>query len=511
MNLSELCRRSAMRSAGAVAVVAPNGDLRYSELDVLANKVANALKELGVRQGDRVGLWLEKSVEAVAAMQAVLRLGAAYVPIDSFSPVSRVTTILADCAVAALITGSARLAHLPVSALVPSLLVDTGAIAERACLQLNWPEVLRQSANHSSPEIKPDDLAFILYTSGSTGVPKGVCIRHRNALAVVNWATAELRSVPEDVFSNHAPFHFDLSVLDFYVAFAVGASVCLVPESMSYKPTELVEFIEQNRITIWYSVPSALILMIEEGGLPKHALPSLRAVLFAGEPFSLKYLRRLYRHLPQARLLNFYGPTETNVCTFYEVTGRELEGAASIPIGKACSGDRVWARRPDGTTAQPGEEGELMVAGESVMLGYWGQPALGEAPYATGDWVQALPDGNYFYLGRRDHMVKVRGHRIELGEIETALESHPNVTAAATIVVGEGLAARLVAFVAGADHSRPSFLEMKKHSAARLPRYMIPDDFRFLPKLPYNRNGKIDRARLNVLAEAYRRPLPAGH
>jgi len=501
MILNQLLRRSVASSPHSVAIVAANGGLTYSELDTLANKIANALSELGVRQGDRVAIWLEKSAETVAAMQAVLRLGAAYVPIDPFSPASRVATILNNCKVAAVISREARSIQLPEPSAFPLLLVDATEIEKGGSKRLSWPEVLRQSEDFAPPEISPDDLAFILYTSGSTGVPKGVCIRHRNALAFINWVMAELRPAPADVFSNHAPFHFDLSVLDLYVAFAVGATVCLISEGLSFTPGELVEFIERNRITIWYSVPSALILMMEEGGLLDRPLPSLKAVLFAGEPFSLKYLRQLYRHLPQARFLNLYGPTETNVCTFYEVKGNEIANAASIPIGQACSGDVVWARKPDGAVAEPGEEGELMVSGESVMLGYWGQPVLGDQPYATGDLVQLLADGNYLYLGRRDQMVKIRGYRIELGEIEAALETHPNVAAAAAVVSGDGIKARLVAFLACGGRPEPTFLDMKRHSAERLARYMIPDDFRFLPKLPYNRNGKIDRSALKVMAE----------
>jgi acyl-coenzyme A synthetase/AMP-(fatty) acid ligase len=356
----------------------------------------------------------------------------------------------------------------------------------------------------------------------------------------VEWASQTLEATAADRFANHAPFHFDLSVLDLYVAFHAGAATYLIPDEASYIPEHLVSFLIQEAITMWYSVPSVLILMIEQGGLLDVPPLSLRAILFAGEAFPIKHLRRLYQHwgpregrdlsssyttgnklsdvqipsgLPPSigaqftvsplgiapvipapiRFFNLYGPTETNVCTYYEVTHLPESWNKPVPIGKACSGDRVWAQKEDGTTAQAGEEGELMVVGPTVMVGYWGQPAYGDKPYATGDLVRLQDDGNYVYVGRRDQMVKVRGHRIELGDIEAALEDHPAIHEAAVTVTATGLEARLVAFVVPANGVIPSLLEMKRHCAERLPRYMIVDEVHTLSALPRTRNGKIDR------------------
>jgi clorobiocin biosynthesis protein CloN4 len=316
----------------------------------------------------------------------------------------------------------------------------------------------------------------------------------------VDWAVAELAPEPADRFANHAPFTFDLSVLDLYAAFAAGASVHLIPAELSYAPVQLVEFLYRQQISVWYSVPSALALMMRQGGLLERPAPeALRTVLFAGEPFPIVQLRALAAWIPQGRLLNLYGPTETNVCTYHEVAPADLDRDRPVPIGIAASGDKVWAQRADGAVAGPGEEGEVVVDGPTVMLGYWGQPRPA-GPYHTGDFARVRPDGSFDYLGRRDHMVKVRGHRIELGEVESVLAQHTDVAEAATVVVGDGVDARLVAFVVPHAGRQPGPLALRQHSAERLPRYMIADELHVLPGLPRTENGKIDRRALAARA-----------
>jgi L-proline---[L-prolyl-carrier protein] ligase len=453
-----------------------------------------------VRKGDRVGIWLEKSTKTVAAMQGVLRLGAAYVPVDPQSPDSRAYSIYEDCRVSALVTTRPRADAIRVEALadVPALIVgdDAGNNATR------WADLAARSAEPLDDAfVQAHELAYILYTSGSTGKPKGVCISHRNALAFVEWAIADLRATARDRFSNHAPFHFDLSVLDLYGAFLAGARVSLVPEGVSYSARRLVEFMCANEITIWYSVPSVLILMMDSGGLQE--LPKLptHTIIFAGEVFPIKHVRTLRRRWPDLRLLNYYGPTETNVCTAFEVHAIPDEQLKPVPIGTASSGDRVWAAREDGSEAAAGEPGELLVEGPTVMLGYWGKPAHGPGPYHTGDIVVQLADGNYDFQGRKDHQVKLRGHRIELGEIEAALLAYPNVKEAAVVVAGDGPKGRLVAFVVSSGGQKPSLLSIKRHCADRLPNYMIVDKVTTLDDLPRTPNGKIDRLKLKQTAE----------
>jgi amino acid adenylation domain-containing protein len=496
VRLERLIAESALRHPERPAIKDEDGELNYGELDALAARAARALTELGVRRGDRVAVWVNKSTQAVAAMQGAIRIGAAYVPVDSMSPAIRAATIMRDCRVRALVAPADRARSVLDADLggVRLLATDCGA-AEMAWSDLDQLDEAPQHDRGSE-----DDLAYILYTSGSTGVPKGVCISHRNAMAFIEWAAGEVGARPDDRFSNHAPFHFDLSVFDLYAAFLSGARVAIVPEHRAYVPEALVEFVVDERITVWYAVPSALILMVDQGGLLAEPRPALRAVVFAGEPYPIKQLRRLREGLPDIRLFNWYGPTETNVCTGYEVTEIAADRSVPVPIGHAVSGDRVWAAKDDGSEAAVGEEGELVVEGPTVSLGYWGGEPHADGPYRTGDMVRQQPDGEYVYVGRRDHMVKIRGHRVELGEVEAALLTHPDVEEAAVAAVGSGIEARLVAFVVA--RRELALLEVKRHCAERLPRRMIVDRVTLLEELPRTRNGKVDRLTLqNMTAE----------
>ncbi|MFF9765950.1 amino acid adenylation domain-containing protein [Streptomyces sp. NPDC014636] len=487
MTLHQLVIEAAARRPDAPAVSGPSGSLTYGELDVAADAIAARLVRQGVRHGDRVVLWAGKSPATVAAMQAVLRLGAAYVPVDGSSPVARVAAIARDCAARVVVTNHAR---------IPRIFAELAE--EVGYEELDGPYDHAPAVNAATA---PGDLAYILYTSGSTGTPKGVCLTHENARAFVDWAHHLLAPGEDDRFANHAPFAFDLSVLDLYVAFRAGASVHLIPPELSFAPMQLVEFLHRERISVWYSVPSALAVMMRHGGLLDRPAPqALHTVLFAGEPFPIAQLRDL-AGWTGARMMNLYGPTETNVCTFHEVTKADLDRDRPVPIGVAAGGDRVWAVRDDGAVAVAGEEGELVVDGPTVMSGYWGHPPQ-NGPYRTGDLVRVLPDGSFDYLGRRDHMVKIRGHRVELGEVESVLENHADVAEAAAVAVGEGVDTRLVAFVAPRSGRDLGVLALRQYLTQRLPRYLVADEVRLLSPLPRNGNGKIDRPALQARAGA---------
>lgn len=512
-----LCDSVALHSS-RVAVIEPDGGaISYAGLRELSDRLRDRLVALGVRPGDRVGMYLRKSIDAVAAIYGILKSGAAYVPVDPDAPAARNAYILHNCAVKVIIlekrfedrfsTEFFALGELP------SLLLLNGTGAGVPLTQmLDDAQVREPAAPVEDATVQPGDLAYILYTSGSTGKPKGVMLSHENAVSFVDWCSQVLEPAPDDRFSSHAPLHFDLSILDIHVALKHGATLVLIPEERGKDALHLAKLIAEQKISIWYSAPSILSLMAQFGDLPNHDCSSLRAVLFAGEVFPVKHLRTLCSQLPKPRYFNLYGPTETNVCTYYDVVPPvPAERTTPYPIGKVCEHLRGKVVGEHDVPVQPGEEGELCISGPGVMQGYWSLPVRtaesflvdedGTRWYRTGDIVVEQTDGNYIYRGRRDRMVKRRGYRVELGEIEAGLYQHPTIEEAAVVAVPDAEAGvRITAFLRSKGVDRASLIELKRFCASRLPLYMIPDQFTWLDALPRTSTDKTDYQQLKGLA-----------
>jgi amino acid adenylation domain-containing protein len=502
--------------------------LSYGALDDLTNRLANVLIAHGVARGERVGIYVSKSLASVVSLFAVLKAGACYVPLDPRAPSQRLAFIIRDSGIKVLLTNSLKAKDLasmfpdncPLNAAV---FVDCDDSMENALPPSSMPievETVPWSKVVSQPSTPLDhrlaietDTALILYTSGSTGNPKGVMISHRNSLTFVNWAAECVGLTPEDRVSNHAPLHFDLSTFDIFSSCKAGATVILVPEDASTFPGQLVQLIERERITVWYSVPTVLTLMALYGNIRSHDLSCLRTIIFAGEVFPTKHLRKLMNALPQVRYLNWYGPTETNVCTSYEVTQLHPERTEPVPIGKACANSDVFAVDQSGQKVkQPGQEGELYVRGPALMQGYLGQPEktakvlvknpfnplFHELVYKTGDIVKLDADGNYCYIGRQDGMVKTRGYRVELGEVESALYQHPAIGEVAVVAVPDELGGNLLgAVIRLNDGAALSREEVRAFCNEKLPSYMIPDIVEFRASIPKTSTGKTDRVTLS--------------
>ena len=515
--LHQYLRDSAAANPGATAVIDRGRTLSYEELDTRSGRLAGLLVDLGVARGDRVGFYLDKSLESVIAIFGILKAGAAYVPFDSNAPAARLGYIAANAGIRHLLTGVEKAAEW-------TRLVECGADLETLVVLNGEPDAgdapsavrcIGRAAlekHHPAPPSEGAiayDLAYILYTSGSTGNPKGVMLSHQNAMAFVEWAVDEVGVAPTDRLSSHAPFHFDLSIFDIFAAVKAGAALILVPPEASFFPVDVASFIRDQEITIWYSVPSILAMLTQRGALETGDFPKLRTLLFAGEVFPTKFLRRLMGFLPHVAFYNLYGPTETNVCTYYRVPELPSEQTEPIPIGRAIANDEVFAVTPDGTPAKRGEEGELYVRGATVMQGYWADPGRsaaalvanplvdpavpgGDLVYRTGDLVCELPDGSYKFLGRRDHQIKSRGYRIELGDIESAMYAHPDVVECAVVAVPDELISnRIKAFaVVRNGLTRASLV---RFCATRIPKYMIPESIDIWDELPKTSTGKIDR------------------
>ena len=524
--LQRLLTEAAARLPQRPAVASDGCVLTYQELDRLSNKVARALLRLGVAPGDRVGILAPKSAAAVIGVYGALKAGACYVPLDPKAPAGRLSHIVRDSGAAVIVADEARRSQ--AAALVGSVPRPPGVMVasvpgrpggEEAAVApaqgaaiVPWAAVAGESAEPlAEARAIETDLAYILYTSGSTGTPKGVMISHRNSLTFVEWAAAAAGLSEQDRVCSPAPLHFDLSVFDIFAACQAGACLTVLPGEAATFPVSIARWLEAERISVWYSVPSVLTLLACYGSLEQVDLSALRTVIFAGEVFPPKHLARLMAELPHPRYLNWYGPTETNVCTAFEVPPG-WAGDRPAPIGKACANTEVFAVTSEGhRVSGPGEVGELYVRGPSLMRGYWGQSAKtsealvgnplrtgsDELVYRTGDLVTLEPEGNYAYLGRRDSMVKIRGYRIELGEVEATLYRHPAIREAAVLPVSdELLGSRLRAVVTADGAGNLTREEVLVHCQRWLPGYMVPDIVEFREGLPRTSTGKVDRAGL---------------
>ena len=510
--LQQLLTKSAKAYPDKPAVWARGRSITYRELDQRSNQLAHLLRERGVQKGDRIGLFFPKAVESIVSMLGVLKAGAVYVPLDPHAPPDRVGYIIGNCGIQILITNAERL-----SALAPEVVETLQCCilteGERSGAGLiAWSALAGFPATHA-PKVTlvETDLAYILYTSGSTGRPKGVMLTHQNALTFVEWCAEEFQVRSQDRLSNHAPLHFDLSVFDVYNTLEAGATVYLITEDLALFPMSLANFIETQQLTIWYSVPSALMLLLLHGRLTPEKLKSLRVILFAGEVFPMKYLRQLAEISTGSDLYNLYGPTETNVCTYHKVERERLGTLDKLPIGIACANTECFSVTPEGQLAKPGEPGELFVRGPSVTNGYWADPEktkrmvvrnhfqehFEEKMYRTGDIVNLREDGNYYFQGRRDSQIKSRGYRIELGEIESALLSHPDVREACVLAVpDEVIGNRIRAIVVPHGPGSLGVLQLQHYCAGRLPKYMIPEIIDLYNELPKTSTGKINRVKL---------------
>ncbi|WNJ95181.1 D-alanine--poly(phosphoribitol) ligase [Vibrio ruber] len=452
---------------------------RYAQLGHRVLQIAAALQQMGLsRQG--ILLNLPKSPDTVAAIYAVWLTDNHYIPVDFSQPESRIQRII----------DIAR----------PELIIDQDWLDSLDYQQISVAAIEDfQTFTHS--------LAAVLYTSGSTGQPKGVQLTHEMLNFFIEWAIDDIELQAEDTLSNHASFAFDLSTFDLFAAASVGACVWIIQESEQKNCPALIEGIAQHQVTVWYSVPSILAMMEKSGLLNQDVTASLRRVIFAGEAYPIAAFRQLLVHLPQhCRISNWYGPTETNVCTAYTIDRDRLSQLSHIPIGYPLSGLQGEIEDDAGQRYQipdcVGISGELLISGPCVTPGYLNAPESRQTAlhakqcHATGDRVEMTQDG-LIYRGRIDDMVKINGYRVELGEIESALYQHPAIQQVALFVELGELSQQLVMVAVLKDpEAKLSLLAIKQFLREKLPAYMLPQKLVITDQLPMNANGKVDRRRL---------------
>jgi amino acid adenylation domain-containing protein len=510
--LHQLLSASAAKYPDKVAVVFKDQSLTYTQLDLETNRLANQLIKLGVQKGDRVSIYLDKSLYSIISLYGILKAGAAYVPIDPMAPVKYINYIISKCGIKFLLTFREKIKNIgkafPEGSPLQNIIEMNGDSNQNidGVQLINWDET-KQSVPSTAPNANciEGDLAYILFTSGSTGNPKGVMISHRNSLTYVD-STHDFFEIREnDVLSNHPPLHFDMSVFDIFCAAKAGATLVVVPETTSIFPTKLAEFISDNKITVWNSVPSVLSLLATHQQLEDYDFSNVRLIQFAGEVFPIKYLRRLMEVIPQAQYYNVYGQTEANSSTYYLIDKLPDNDKNPIPIGKTFPNFDVFAIDDDGKqVTKPGQKGEFYINAGSVAYGYWDDPErtkerfvknplkphLEEKVYRTGDLVTLDSDSNYIFAGRKDHMIKSRGYRVEIGQVETAI-----------LIPDELIGNRIAAVVVPMAQDRINKSDILKHCSKQLPRYMIPEIIEFSDSLPKTSSGKTDRRKLTDLIE----------
>lgn len=470
--------RDAYRCRGAA--------LSYAGLYDQARDLAATLTALGVVKGDRVAIAMTKGLEMPVAIQAIWMAGAAFVPLDPSAPSDRLAGVMATCDITVVI-GAQRDKRVLESLAERCAFTLIGAeINGAVCAQLAPAPATFQPAENTS-----DDIAYIMFTSGSTGAPKGMVHTHGSGRAFADMWAELYDLTQEDILFCTVPLHFDFSLADFLATPMRGACTELVPEPVQRFPASLAASLEDSRATIWSTVPFALVHLRERGAAETRDLSHLRWVIYGGEPFAPRQLAAI-REVIGAEISNSYGPAELNQVSAYTVP-RDHPVDQPIPIGEPTPQARF----------EVSADGELLVASASMMRGYWQRDDLnaqafveinGRRYYRTGDMVRQAEDGLWHFGGRADRQVKLRGYRIELDEVEQALSSHPAVSEAAAVLAADGDSLHgFVMLAPGADVPEG---DLRNHIQAQLPAYAVPGRLHVKPDLPRTGTGKINRRAL---------------
>ncbi|MGR4880860.1 amino acid adenylation domain-containing protein [Streptomyces sp. LARHCF249] len=503
----------ALRTPDAAAILTSDREVGYGELLHRAAAAARWLREGGVGRDELVGLVMHRGPEQIVGILATVLAGAAYLPVDAGLPAERQDYMLRDGRVRRVLTNADW--------------QDAGG--EREVMRLDVTDHGAGSGTHrvdGPPEVParlpgsdPDDLAYVLYTSGTTGAPKGVMVTHRNVANVVADCHKRFGIAPTDRFFAISAFNFDLSVWDVFGALSAGAALVMPDRDKAVDPAHWLDLCESAGVTVWNSVPAIVNLLHDQAVADAVVPPALRLVMMSGDrvpPALPAALRRLSADLD---VISLGGPTETTIWNILHPVGPDEDGSESIPYGRPNANNRAYVLDRDGLDAPDWVTGEICAAGTGLARGYWGDeertaerffhdPVRGERMYRTGDLGRMLPDGNISILGRSDFQIKVNGYRIEAGEVETRLVAVPGVAKA--VVAGQAGAqgARLVAHLVAAGENRPTDAELRDALRRDLPDYMVPTAVVWHVELPLTKNGKVDRSKLATAAVAAAAPAP---
>ena len=525
--LHDVFEEGRRENRGAPAVIHESGECySYEDLHARANQYAAYLKQAAtIQENPFVGIMGPINFESIAFVLGILRVGGVYVPLDDQSPPDRVDQIIDNTGLKTIgVFGKQMEKFCELYATRSD--VQLVVLDVDPCVAVGVGDSIQQedidrlsTCDHPLLHQVSDDLAYVLHTSGSTGVPKGIMLSHRNARTFVDWMHKEFEVCEQDVIASRAPFKFDLSVFDIFNTLKAGASlVCFdwnARRESGSRHEAYVALLAREQVSMLYTTPSTFITLMNKGGLNR-LQGSLRTCMYAGEPFPVPQLRKVMQCLPKTRFSNIYGPTETNIITYYWIDALP-EDTEAVPLGAVVDDTEILVVAEEGNRiCDPDEVGELWCRGGTVTSGYLGMPEKSAAclvqspfhPYPawfwrTGDFGRRDAEDVLHYHGRRDHMVKVLGFRIELGEVESALAAiealHQSVVVA---VPDEQYGNRLHCFYAAMPGVTITDDEVSQELARRIPEYMMPYAFHSRDVLPETSSGKIDRVRLQEEAQS---------
>jgi amino acid adenylation domain-containing protein len=507
----------------ARAVVLGNRQLTYSELYQWSNALARALQSQGCQPGDRVGLLLSKAPLAIASILGILKADCICVPLDVESPAARLAKILDNSEPRLLLvdtSGKRILRDLrshtaklsPIAAIKAASIERANTLPDEDSYVFGLDDILECSGEPMTYRNAPDEAAYLLYTSGSTGVPKGVAVTHNSVAHFIDWATRYFKFTPGDRISGHPPLHFDLSLFDIFGTFSSGAELHLVPASFNLSAADMSQFIRSSELTQWFSVPSALNYMAKFNTVRPGDFPDLKRILWCGEVLPTSTLRYWMERLPGVEFTNLYGPTEATIASSYYTVPALPGPNESIPIGRPCEGESLLVLDETLAPVTMDTIGQLYIGGVGLSPGYWkdeekSRAAFLQSPdgggrlYKTGDLAKVGRDGLIYFVGRADNQTKSRGYRIELGEIEAALNCIPDLKESAVVAIPtrEFEGSLICCAFAPVEGARVTIITLREALRGKLPNYMLPGRWLSLDRLPKNTNGKIDRPLLKEL------------
>ncbi|WP_406476369.1 amino acid adenylation domain-containing protein [Streptomyces platensis] len=500
VRLDALLARSARLHPDRTALEGAGESWTYAQLDRAVDALADRLTADGVTPGDRVGVYAPKTPATVIALYAALRAGAVAAPLDTADPPERTARMIRNAGLSLLVTVDRALT----GAQRAATRARDGAPADEDALGhgLHRLRILAPEERPAPLPAPTDSGGYLLFTSGSTGWPKGVLLSHENVAHYALWAAGEFGLTPDDRIGSQAALTFDLTTFDLFSAAAAGACTVLMPDLLRAFPRDVVGWLTEQRITAFMAVPSLYHNMLQQGGIADAPPPALRIAAFGGEAFAPELLERYLRLLDGVPFYNLYGPTETNACTYYRVPA-DWTADRELPIGRGIGGVHIEVLDEDG--APTDGEGEIHIAGPVVFQGYLrgGAPddptttvtcrdGVARRAYASGDLGRITPDGLVFLRGRRDNQVKRRGHRIDLMDVENAVLELPRIGTAA-VVAKDGPHAGEIWAYAQTDATEREVLAALREV---LPRRMLPDRIVPLATLPTTTSGKVDRRAL---------------